>query len=557
MRRKRMGDSASGNSFMSGVLVLSLSTLIVKIIGLAYKIPMIAYLGAEGMGYFNSAVEIYAMLCVISTAGLPVALSMLISAHRERGAFGEARRIYRVALGVFLVFGAVGSGLMLAFARPLAAAIGNREAFLCIIAIAPALFFVCFSGAVRGYFQGLRRMVPTAVSQLIEALGKLIFGVGFAALALRRGMDIPIVAAWAILGLSFGCALSALYLLLLKVLEKKWEFSRDDLPSCGESNLRALLRIAIPITLSSAVLSVTRLVDMALIMRRLQSIGVSAAEANRIFGAYTTLAIPVFGLIPSLITPIALALVPQLSAAIEGGKREDQAAVSDRAIRLTVLLSMPAAMGISVYASPILSILFRNEPESVATAAPLLSLLGGSVLFSGLITTTNGILQSYRKTWKPILSMAIGAVVKILFAYALIGIPEIGVMGAPISTFLCDVTVTVLNLKYMSSCVPRSKGTAGRGQTYGKPLLASVVSIAASLSVYAPMERMMGGEALSFLCAASVAVLVYGALALLLRIVTEEDLSAFPLVGRFLSRQGLSKEMKNRRTINKKEKEKV
>ncbi len=537
MKRKRKGDSARGNSFLSGVLVLSLSTLIVKIIGLAYKIPMIAYLGAEGMGYFNSAVEIYAMLCVISTAGLPVALSMLISADRERGAFGETQRTYRVALGAFLLLGAAGSALMLAFARPLAAAIGNDGAFLCILAIAPALFFVCFSGAVRGYFQGMSRMAPTAVSQLIEALGKLIFGVGFAALALRRGLEIPAVAACAILGLSLGCALSACYLLLLKAFEKKREYARENLPSAKESNLRGLLRIAIPITLSSAVLSVTRLVDMAMIMRRLQSIGVSAPEANRIFGAYTTLAVPVFGLIPSLITPIALALVPQLSAAIEGEKKKEQALVSDRAIRLTVLLSMPAAMGITVYAHPILSILFRNESESVAIAAPLLSLLGGSVLFSGLITTTNGILQSYRRTWKPILSMAIGAGVKIIVSYVLIGIPQMGVRGAPISTFLCDVTVTVINLKFMSSCVPGSEGVAGVGQTYGKPLLASVLSIAASLAVYAPMERMMGKEDLPFLCAAAVAVLVYGALALLLRIVTDEDLATLPLVGGVLSRR--------------------
>ena len=529
LKHKERIESGSGEGFLSGVLVLSMSTLIVKIIGLVSKIPMIAHLGAEGMGYFNSAYEIYAMLCVISTAGLPVALSMLISESRERGEPGEIRRIYRVARRVFLLLGATGSLLMIGLARPLSVWIGNENAYLCILAIAPALFFVCLSCAVRGYFQGFHRMAPTALSQLIEAVGKLIFGIGFAAWARARGMELPVTAACAILGLSLGCLLSALYLLLLRARSERGRW--EERPSSSNVHYGgALLRIALPITLSSAVLSVTRLVDMALIMRRLQDTGVSAAESNRIFGAYTTLALPVFGLIPSLITPIALALVPKLTAAIEGGAREEQIQVGNRALRLTVLLSLPASLGVVVYAKPILGLLFRNEPDSVALTAPLLSILGGSILFSGLITTTNGILQSYRRPWKPILSMAIGAGVKLVSAYVLIGIPSIGVRGAPISTFLCNVTVTLINLRCLRACVPKGGKETGIWALYGKPLLASCLAILASLSLYLPLSR-MSGEELAFVGAAAVAVIVYGAMAILLRIVTAQDLDTLPSIG--------------------------
>ena len=150
---------------MSGVIVLSLSTLIVKVIGLAYKIPMMSLLGAEGMGYFNSAYEIYALLCVISTAGLPVALSMLISAAAERGARRQTKKIYRTAMWTFVVLGALGCLFMTLFAEKLSLFIENPDATASIVAIAPALFFVCVASAVRGYFQGFCRMSPTAISQ--------------------------------------------------------------------------------------------------------------------------------------------------------------------------------------------------------------------------------------------------------------------------------------------------------------------------------------------------------------------------------------------------------
>lgn len=527
-KMKKTAEKKSGHGFLSGVLVLSCSTVLVKVLGLAYKIPMLSRLGAEGMGYFNSAYELYAMLCVIATAGLPVALSMLISTQRERGNEYAIRCIWRKALAVFLVLGGVGSAVMLIFAKPLSSAIGNEGAFLCILAIAPALFLICFSSAVRGYFQGFGNMVPTAVSQLIEALGKLIFGVGFAFAAEHLGFDVPTVAAFAVLGVLLGILLSSLYLLLVRVLCVPHR-QAGDMVLTEESSLLTLLRIAFPITLSSAVLGATRLADMALMMRRLQTIGWQASEANAVYGAYTTLAVPIFSLIPSLITPISLALVPQLSAAIEGHGKDGQAQIADQAIRLTVLLSMPASMGISLYAYPILSFLFPREEETVAIAAPLLAILGISVLFSGLITTTGAILQSYRMTVKPILSMATGAVIKMVLAYVLIGTPSVGVYGAPISTLICNGTVTWINLCFLGSCIPKSRFSTGVMGVYGKPLAASALAMLASVAVYLPMEAWTESNTVAFLAAVITAVAAYIPLVLIMRAVTWDDIALLPM----------------------------
>ncbi len=528
-RLKNKRNNERKGTFLSGVLVLSLSTVLVKIVGLACKIPLIAILGAEGMGYFNSAYEIYALLCVISTAGLPVALAMLIAVEHARGDGARVARIYRSASRMFTLLGGGGTLGMLVFAKPIARVIGNADAEACIVAIAPALLCVCIASAVRGYFQGCSRMGPTAVSQLLEALGKLVFGVLFASLAIRAGQSVPVAAAFGVFGLTLGTALSALYLLILKAMDARHRSRSVEKTATarGQGTVRMLLRIALPITVSAAVLGVTRMVDMALILRRLGDLGISLSEANRIYGAYTTLALPVFSLIPALITPIALSLVPQLSAAIESRAAEGQARVVTDALRLTILLAMPASMGIAMYAKPILSLLFAGETEAITIASPLLSMLGASVFFSCMITTTNAILQSYRKTEKPIISTVVGSVVKVIGAYWLIGIPSVGVFGAPISTFLCNLTVTAMNLCYLYGCLPHTKGL-GIMRIYGRPFVASLGAILLSVAAYLPVRAWTQSETIGFLVAVLVAVVAYALLAVLVRAVTKEDLALLP-----------------------------
>lgn len=527
MNRSKNNKKQQTGSFLSGVVVLSVSTVLVKIVGLACKIPLIAILGAEGMGYFNSAYEIYALLCVISTAGLPTALAMLIAGARAHEDHARVARVYRSATRLFCLLGGVGTLGMLLLADPIARAIGNADAEACIVAIAPALLCVCIASAVRGYFQGCHRMGPTAISQLIEAVGKLVFGVLFAAVAVKRGYRIPICAAYGVWGLTLGTALSALYLMILKTIDRRQVIRKGETSTQGKGAMRLLLRIALPITVSAAVLSVTRMVDMALILRRLGDVGVSLSEANQIYGAYTTLALPVFSLIPALVTPIALSLVPQLSAAIESRAAEGQARVVTDALRLTVLLGLPSSLGIAVYARPILSLLFAGETEAIAIAAPLLSVLGASVFFSCMITTTNAILQSYRKTEKPIVSTVVGSTVKIIGAYLLIGIPSIGVFGAPISTFLCNLTVTAMNLWYLYACLPHTEGLK-IGRIFGRPLAASVGAVLLSVAVYLPMRAWTESETIGFFAALMTAAVGYAALAVLFGAVTREDLALLP-----------------------------
>ena len=524
--KRAESENKNRKGFMSGVFILSASTLIVKVIGLAYKIPMMNILGAQGMGYFNSAYEVYALLCVISTAGLPLALSMMISSRDSRGDGTAVKRVYNTALTVFLTLGITGSLVMAFFGQPLANYIENPEAYGCILAISPALICVCISSAVRGYFQGINRMMPTALSQLIEAVCKLVFGIIFASYALKKGYGVAYAAAFAVVGLSVGTLLSAIYLLLLKFFDDKRSPALVIKNGEKETGVaKQLLSIAIPITLGSAVLSLGRVVDMALIMRRLVDIGHSSAGANEIYGAYTTMAIPVFSLIPSLVTPVALALVPQISAAISQQDKATQISVVRASMRLTSLFAMPASMGVTLYARDILELLFVQQKEAIDVAAPLLAMLGISILFSCTITTTNAILQSYGQTKKPIIAMVVGTLVKALGAYVLIGNASVGIMGAPISTLACDLTITVINLYYVNKYVPRIDKVQ---RLYARPFAASLAMVCVSLAAYMLMIHFGNSNIIAFVAAMIAAVISYLFFAAVFGALEREDILSMP-----------------------------
>ncbi len=469
------------NHFLSGVSILTLSALAVKVIGLLYRIPMLNTLGSEGMGYFNTAYEVYALLCVLSTAGLPVAMSVLIAgggntpggqtpSHVGQPAHTRpltVRRIFRVSLGLFICLGAVGSAALWILAEPLCSGLGNPQAAACLRAISPTVFLICLSGAFRGYFQGKRNMTPTAVSQVMEALGKLLLGLLFATWAKARGADLPTTAAWAVLGLTVGTAVSVLYLAVHKRLTDAGSCRLPALSASASETvpgrrriLRSLLATAVPVTISAGVISLTKCVDLALILRRMQDAGLSTGEANALYGTYSTLAVPVFNILPSLTTSVAMSAVPALSTALArqrasvhgpdteadaelAGEEVRRTAVS--ALRMTLWLAIPAGLGLCVFSGDILSLLFRSQPEAAALATPWLRVLGLAVPASCLITVTGAMLQAAGHAGCPVVSMLIGTGCKTVLAYFLLGVPSLGLMGAPLSSLVCDTVILIVN----------------------------------------------------------------------------------------------------------------
>ncbi len=513
--------------FFSGVLLLTLSTILVKVVGLLYKIPMLSYLGSEGMGYFHSAYEIYAVFCIIATAGLPVALSVLISSALAKGEDGEAERIWRVSLALFVLIGLVGSLLMWILARPICRWIKSEDAFGCILSVAPTLFFVCVSSAIRGYFQGYQKMMPTAISQLIEAVGKLAFGLLFAHIGLKQGASVPALAAAAGWGVTAGTVLSTLYLALERYRFLKRNAVLQSRPHTRRGNgvEKKLLQIAFPITLGSFLISLTKVVDMSMILRRLQSIGYSPAQANEAYGSYTTLAISVFALLPTLLNSVALPLVPILSSAIAGGDRVTEHKMIELSYRLNALVAIPSSIGITLFAQPILSLLFGSQKQAVETAAPLLSILGISVFLSCMITATNSVLHAYREVRKPIYSTLAGVLTKGIAAYILIGIPSIGLWGAPISSFFCNAVIVAMNMHFVS----RFCSDLDMKSLFVYPTLLSIFAVGIAYGEFLLLAHHFGQNVLTTLVPILLAVLLYLVLGCLLGLITKDDILALPL----------------------------
>lgn len=522
-----MHNASEKSPFLSGVTALTLSTVAVKVIGLVYKIPMMRYLGAEGMGYFNAAYELYTLFFVIATAGLPVAVSVLISKSLARGSHGNARKIYRISFSLFFLLGLAGT-LVLSFgARWLSEWIEAPNARLCIAFIAPTVFFVSVASAVRGYFQGNQNMMPTAVSQVVEALGKLLFGVLLAAWAVSRGWSAPSASALAVLGLVIGSALSMLYLLLRVAFERNARSGapREETDHAGQI-LRNLLVLAVPVTVGACLSGFTRIVDMTLILRRLPDPGYGGVSATAAFGCYSTLAVPIYHLPTSLIAGIALSLVPTLAAAVERGDQAKQNDLIHTALRLCGFISVPSAFGLALFSAPILSLLFAGESESVRAAAPWLSLLGFSVPSACLLGVTNSVLQANRRETFPIVSMLVGLAVKGIVGYVLMGLPSIGMMAAPISTLLCNLTAVGLNFWMIGRVGAYSDPLLS---VLSKPMLPTAVAMAVALGIYLPL---CGTEHRSAIFAVAVAAcgVVYLLMARLTGALEKQDIAV--LTGR-------------------------
>lgn len=515
--------------FFSGVVVLTVANLLVKVIGLLFKIPMNTVVGDEGMGYYTSAYTIYTFFYMISTAGLPVAVSIMISESRSKGQLSQIKKIFRTTVGLFFVVGLVGMIAMFAGAHSFAGMLKAGPTYVCIMAIAPTLFFICISSALRGYFQGFQQMVPTAVSELIEAICKLALGIIFALYALDQGYRIHIVAAYAAAGLTIGAGLGMIYLCVTKLLFKESAYTEEFVSEVGVSNevdpsgkiLKRLITIALPITISASVMSLTNMIDMVIVQRLLQDNGMTQEMATTVYGNYTTLAVPMFNLPPVLIYPISAAIIPLLSVAKNQGDPSRSRTIMESSLRVAVLIGVPCAFGMSALAEPILNLFYR-VPESIEMAAPLLRILAPSTLFVCILSVTNAILQACGQERKPVISMLAGAAVKLVSNYFLIQI--IGMKGTPISTFLCYLTVTCINFTFVAkyaNIIPNIR------RVFLRPFICGIICAASALGAYTLYAGFVSPK-LATIAAIATAGIIYVLLIFLLKAVTAEDIKLLP-----------------------------
>ncbi|MBE6665380.1 MAG: polysaccharide biosynthesis protein [Ruminococcaceae bacterium] len=493
------------------------------------------------MGYFNIAYSIFTTLYLVATAGLPSALTIMISGTPHNSVRRkQVERIFHVALSLFFTMGLLGAILMFVFARQLAEMAGSPDAYLCIMAIAPTLFFICMSSAIRGYFQGHRNMVPTAISEITEAISKFVIGIVLAYYAINRGESIEVAAAYGILGITIGVATGMIFLFVCKFLH-----NHDKNENCaviaviGEevsskrSIFKKMFSIALPITMSSVALNLTGIIDAFSIINLMKAFTTSHI-AETAYGNYSTLAVTMAHLPSAFIQPIASSLTPTLTstlAAMKNSSTEEERIANKEAsvkvmhscLKFASIISIPCAIGMSVLSGPILSLLFKDK-DSVSSAAPLLSILSIGVFFTAMLTITTSILQSHGLQRKTIISMYSGVLVKLVLNLILISNPNVGIYGAPIATVLGYFTMASINfyfiLKHIGIRIEFFRN-------FLKAFVASGISSIVTIAVYRLIAD-LGYNTIGTFSAVIATAIVYFILLLLFNAVQKSDIVLLP-----------------------------
>ena len=536
---RRVAQTQKQNSFFGGAAILAAGILIVKLIGMFYKIPLINIIGEAGAADFNNAYNIYAVLLTVSTAGLPVAVSKLVSEANALDRRNQVRRTFRLALVLFLALGLVSFLVMFFRADALAGMMNDSKAAAGIRALAPAVVCVGCLAALRGYSQGHSNMAPTSVSQIIEALCKLVVGLGLAFWLVKQGKDPDVAAAGAITGVTVGTVVALAYMVLDFLLSHGREDTRGtDRPDSAGSILANILKIAVPITLSSSMVGIVTVIDSSLVQGQLQSALDLTEQASRtLYGNYSG-ALNIYNLPTSLMAAITASVIPAVSAALARRDRRGAARITGSALRITALLSFPMGVGLFVLGTPIIRLLFPKL--NVAVAGPLLSTLGIATPFVCMVLVCNSVLQAHGFINLPVIVMVLGGIVKIVNNYNLVG--AIGIAGAPVGNILCFGLALVLDLVVITRVIPNRPRLL---PIFIKPAIASAIMGGAAWAVYGLLSRVLTaeqvneagqtirvvsrmGNALGIFLAIAVAGVVYLVLVIALRAISRDDLALMP-----------------------------
>ena len=520
-----MSQEQKKQTFLHGTALLAMATAIVKIIGALYKIPLNAIIGKQGFSYFNTAYEIYAVLLMVSTAGLPVAMSRMISQSTALRHYNQVRKVYTTARTLFLILGVTGSLLMTVFCKQLATFLNQPDAWAAIGALGPAVLLICIMSTYRGFFQGQGNMIPTSVSQVLEALAKLIVGMGLALIVLKMTKSIPFAAAGAIFGVTVSCLVSALYLFA------RFRRSYADLPQTQEearpfsTTAKGLLFIAIPITLGSAGLQILTMLETKIYMGQLLAQGIPQMQADNMKGVYN-MTQTIFNMPCAFITPITISIIPAITAHLTQCNDRGAQETEESAVRIMGLISMHCAIGLAVLAGPVTALLGGYRGEDLVLSTRLMSVLGVTVLFNAIVLVTTAIMQAHGNVNRPVINMFLGGILKLVAVYILTGNPHIGILGTPVGTLICYVAISILNIwsiRHLVALPPRFLKNLVR------PLLSALImGLFVWLSWFGLVHLGVGSRLI--LCAAPVlvGVVVYCAAVYKLKVLTREDCLLLP-----------------------------
>ena len=427
------------NTIVRGALALAAGTFIAKILGAVYRIPLTNLLGSEGLGLYQTVFPIYCVLLDFAGAGVPAALSKIISSYKGEDKEKYASNILKSSLILLSALGFIGSFLMFISARPLARLQGNENAYLGYVFLAPAVFFVALLSCFRGYFQAKMNMIPTAASQIAEQAVKLAAGLFFAYIFLP---DLPLAVGGATLAVSISelAALSGLYITYrIKTRKEKSTYAYDR--SLFRAQALTVIKITVPITLVGIAIPLSQVIDSFLIVNLLS---VYRPDATSLYGLFSGAATTVINLPVALCYGIAVVAIPAIAGAKNRENRDKNAV---KTLLMTLTVAAPLALAVAAAAPFAVNLLFRRlSPTEKEITVNLLRIMSVNVVFLSFLQTENAVLIGKDKPYLPVLSLGIGIAVKTALMFILLPINRINIYGSAIASIACYFTACLVNL---------------------------------------------------------------------------------------------------------------
>ena len=519
-------DNSNNSKFLKGTMILTISSIIVKVIGSLNWIILSRVLGGEGIGLYQMGFPIYLMAITVSSAGVPVAISIITSEKLANKDYRGAKRVFNVSLRLLLISGLLFSSALFFGADFLINQhiIRDSRAYYSIIALAPAVFFVTFLASFRGYLQGWQIMTPTATSEVVEQLVRVITMLVFADLFMPYGL--AYAAGGASMGAGAGafCALLVLmwfYRRLKRRLHAEIEAQDDSIPveSAGHI-IKRLLKLALPVSLTSLMLPIGANLDLLIVPQRLEVAGFDVRHATELFGYLTGMAVPLVNLATIFTAAMTISLVPSIS---ESRALERFDAIRDKirlAFRVAMIITFPCFMGLFFLAEKVAALIY-NAPG----AAGAIQTMSVGILFLGMHQISTGILQGLGKTAIPVINMILACVVKVLLSWWLTAIPALGIKGASMATVADFAVAAIINMGF----IYKYTGFTFSLGSLLKPLLASGLMGAVIYTVLT-FTQQLGMWCVLFAMVA--AVPAYALALIAVGGLTKEDLENVPFIGR-------------------------
>lgn len=525
-------SASSNNKFLKGTLILTVSSIVVKVIGSLNWIILSRVLGGEGIGLYQMGFPIYLMAITLSSAGIPVAISIITAEKLAQKDFLGAKRVFNVSLRLLFVTGLVFASALFFGAHWLIDNhwIRDSRAYYSIIALAPAVFFVTFLASFRGYLQGWQIMTPTAASEIVEQLMRVVTMIVFANMFMPHGLAYAAGGASMGAGVGAFCALLVLMWFYGRLKQKLKADLQQQNPLATRESARAiisrLLRLALPVSMSSLMLPVVANLDLLIVPQRLEAAGFHISQATEFFGYLTGMAVPLINLATIFTAAMTISLVPAISESRALNDVFGIRAKTRTAFRVALIITCPCFVGMYFLAEKIAALIY-NAPG----AADAIQTMSVGILLLGLHQISTGILQGLGRTSIPVINMILAAAVKVFLSWTLTAIPTLGIKGAAMATVVDFGLAAVLNMIF----IYKYTGFALSFSGVFKP---AVSAAAMGAAVYGVITLAVSWGAWAILAAIAVAVPVYGGVLLAVGGMGKDDLESLPFIGHRLLAAG-------------------